>query len=118
MDSAPYRDRMVLRDCRPQSVTIGIIFYRNTALSADQLAALSALIERAAPKAKASITLSGNLLKVIDLLAGAAQRSTWIERAVQSYAARQLKERRRERELVLLNRHAEALNAEGDDSAS
>src|SRR5450631_59377 len=67
---------------------------------------------------KASITLSGNLLKVVDSLAGAAQRSAWIERAVQSYAARQLKERRRERELVLLNRHADALNTEGDDSAT
>jgi hypothetical protein len=87
-------------------------------LSANQLAALSALIASPATKAKASITLSGNLLKVIDSLAGAAQRSAWIERAVQSYAARQLKERRRERELVLLNRHADALNAEGDESAT
>ena len=87
-------------------------------LSANQLAALSALIATPATKAKASITLSGNLLKVIDSLAGTAQRSAWIERAVQSYAARQLKERRRERELVLLNRHADALNAEGDDSST
>jgi hypothetical protein len=87
-------------------------------LSANQLAALSALIATPATKAKASITLSGNLLKVIDSLAGAAQRSAWIERAVQSYAVRQLKERRRERELALLNKHADALNAEGDDSAS
>jgi hypothetical protein len=87
-------------------------------LSADQLAALSTLMATPASKAKASITLSGNLLKVIDSLAGTAQRSAWIERAVQSYAARQLKERRRERELTLLNRHADALNAEGDDSAS
>jgi hypothetical protein len=28
------------------------------------------------------------------------------------------KERRRERELMLLNRHADALNAEGDDGAT
>jgi hypothetical protein len=98
----------------------GRIVYRMStrSLSASQLAALSALIATPATKAKASITLSGNLLKVIDSLAGAAQRSAWIERAVQSYAARQLKERRRERELVLLNRHADALNAEGDDSAT
>jgi hypothetical protein len=98
----------------------GSIVYRmgTRSFSANQLAALSALIATPATKAKASITLSGNLLKVIDSLAGAAQRSAWIERAVQSYAARQLKERRRERELVLLNRHADALNAEGDDSAS
>lgn len=98
----------------------GSIIHRMStrSLSANQLAALSALIATPATKAKASITLSGNLLKVIDSLAGAAQRSAWIERAVQSYATRQLKERRRERELVLLNRHADALNAEGDDSAT
>lgn len=88
------------------------------ALSANQLAALSALATKPAAKAKASITLSGNLLKVIDTLAGEAQRSAWIERAVQNYAVRQLKERRRERELALLNKHADALNAEGDDSAA
>jgi hypothetical protein len=35
-------------------------------LSASQLAALSALIATPATKAKASITLSDNLLKVID----------------------------------------------------
>ena len=87
-------------------------------LSASQLAALSALVATPASKAKASITLSGNLLKVIDTLAGSAQRSAWIERAVQSYAARQLKERRRERELALLNKHADALNADGDGSAA
>jgi metal-responsive CopG/Arc/MetJ family transcriptional regulator len=87
-------------------------------LSPSQLAALSALIMAPASKAKASITLSGNLLKVIDTLAGVAQRSAWIERAVQRYAARQLKEQRRERELALLNKHADALNAEGDDSAA
>ena len=98
----------------------GSIIHRmgTRSLSANQLAALSALIATPATKAKASITLSGNLLKVIDSLAGAAQRSAWIERAVQSYAARQLKEQRRERELALLNRHADALNSEGDDSAS
>jgi hypothetical protein len=96
-----------------------MLYRMNTrSLSAHQLAALSVLIATPATKAKASITLSSNLLKVIDSLAGAAQRSAWIERAVQSYATRQLRERRRERELVLLNRHADALNAEGDDSAT
>lgn len=88
------------------------------ALTPLQIAALSALILTPAAKAKASITLSANLLKAIDTLAGTAQRSAWIERAVQSYAARQLKEKRRERELALLNKHADALNAEGDDSAA
>jgi len=88
------------------------------ALSQRQLAALSALMATPASKAKASITISGNLLKVIDTLAGSAQRSAWIERAVQAYTARQLKEKRRERELALLNKHADKFNAEGEDSAS
>ncbi len=87
-------------------------------LSSAQIAELAAIVSAPAPKAKASITLSGNLLKVIDTLAGATQRSAWIERTVQSVAARELKERRRERELALLNEHADALNAEGDDSAA
>jgi hypothetical protein len=120
-DEASKSDRTVSALYRAITRRIkGSIVYRMNAksLSANQLAALSALIATPATKAKASITLSGNLLKVIDSLAGAAQRSAWIERAVQSYAARQLKERRRERELSLLNRHADALNAEGDDSAT
>ncbi len=87
-------------------------------LSAHQLAALAALAAARARKEKASITLSGNLLKVIDALAGTSHRSAWIERAVRSYARRQLKQQRRMRELQLLNRHAQALNAEGDDSAA
>ena len=103
----------------PWRIKCSIVYRMSTrSLSANQLAALSVLIATPATKAKASITLSGNLLKVIDSLAGAAQRSAWIERAVHSYAARELKERRRERELALLNRHADALNAEGDDSAT
>lgn len=88
------------------------------ALSPHQLAALLVLMATPATKAKASITLSGNLLKVIDTLAGPAERSAWIERAVQTYTARQLKEKRRERELALLNKHAEKFNADGEDSAS
>ena len=113
------KPRMVSRGRLTRRIKGSMVDRMSTrSLSANQLAALSALIATPATKAKASITLSANLLKVIDSLAGAAQRSAWIERAVQSYAARQLKERHRERELVLLNRHADALNAEGDDSAT
>ena len=89
----------------------------NRTLSAQELAALAMLAGTPARKAKASVTLSGNLLKVIDTLAGTDQRSAWIERAVRAYAKRQLKGRRRIQELELLNRHAKELNAEGDESA-
>ncbi len=87
-------------------------------MSPQQLAALTALASEPARKAKTSVTLSSNLLKVIDRLAGSNQRSAWIEGAVRSYAKRELRRERRARELELLNRHADALNAEGDDSAA
>jgi hypothetical protein len=90
----------------------------NRTLSPRQLAELAKLAATPALKAKASVTLSGNLLRVIDTLAGAEQRSAWIERAVRAYAKRELKGRRRDRELELLNRHAKELNAEGNDSAA
>jgi metal-responsive CopG/Arc/MetJ family transcriptional regulator len=89
----------------------------NRTLSSHKLLELTALAGTSARKAKASVTLSGNLLKVIDTLAGPDQRSAWIERAVRAYAKRQLKGYRRVRELELLNRHAKELNAEGDASA-
>lgn len=87
-------------------------------LSQRQLAALAALAKAPARKAKTSVTLSGNLLKVIDGLAGESRRSAWIEHAVRAYAMRQLRRERRVLELELLNRHAQALNAEGDESAA
>jgi hypothetical protein len=86
-------------------------------LPSHKLAELATLARTPARKAKASVTLSGNLLKVIDTLAGTDQRSAWIERAVRAYAKRQLKVYRRAQELELLNRHSKELNGEGDDSA-
>ena len=88
------------------------------AMTPRQLAALTTLASAPARKAKTSVTLSSNLLKVIDRLAGSNQRSAWIEIAVRAYAKRELRRERRARELELLNRHAGALNAESDDSAT
>jgi hypothetical protein len=86
-------------------------------LSPRQIARLNALVAQSTKKEKASVTLSGNLLKVIDALAGSARRSAWIEEAVRRHAHRQLRQRLRAHELQLLDRHADALNAEGEDSA-
>jgi hypothetical protein len=96
----------------------GSIIRRMNGHTQRQLAMLAALARAPARKAKTSVTLSGNLLKVIDGLAGASHRSAWIERAVRAYAIRELRRERRARELELLNRHAEALNAEGNESAT
>lgn len=86
-------------------------------LSGQQLARLSGLVNVPAKKEKASLTLSGSLLAVVDALAGALRRSAWIEQAVRTYARRELRRQRRASELELLNRHAASLNAEGDASA-
>lgn len=107
-----------LRSCPAATNGSIISSMSNRTLSPRQLAELAKLAATPALKAKASVTLSGNLLRVIDTLAGAEQRSAWIERAVRAYAKRELKGRRRDRELELLNRHAKELNAEGDDSAA
>jgi hypothetical protein len=87
-------------------------------LSARDLAKLSALVSASAKKQKTSVTLSANLLTVVEALAGPTRRSAWIEAAVRRYAYRELRRQRRVRELELLNRHADALNAEGDESAA
>jgi metal-responsive CopG/Arc/MetJ family transcriptional regulator len=68
-------------------------------------------------KAKTSVTLSQELLDAIDRLAGSkSSRSAVIERAVRNY----LKEREREfiyaHDLEILNRCADQLNAEADDT--
>jgi len=86
--------------------------------SPQQLGALTRLVAASSRKTKTSLTLSGNLLKVIDALAGERERSAWVERAVRAYVTRQLRHERRARELELLNRHAKVLNGEGDDSAA
>jgi hypothetical protein len=91
---------------------------RSRTLSSRQLSDLAKLAAVPALKAKASVSISGNLLRVIDTLAGAEQRSAWIERAVRAYAKRELRGRRRDRELEMRNHHANELNAEGDDSAA
>jgi hypothetical protein len=88
----------------------------NRTFPSQKIAELTILARTPARKAKASVTLSGNLLKVIDTLAGTDQRSAWIERAVKAYAKRQLKSYRRVQELELLNGHAKELDAEGDES--
>ncbi len=86
--------------------------------SSQQLTRLAALVDAPARKQKTSATVSATLLRVVDALAGPAQRSAWIERAVRAYARHQLRGLRRARELTLLNRHAHMLNAEGEDSAA
>jgi metal-responsive CopG/Arc/MetJ family transcriptional regulator len=67
-------------------------------------------------KRKTSVTLSGEILKAVDRLSKKGEsRSSTIERLLADSLA--LRERRAldERDRAILDRHAEALNAEAED---
>ncbi|MGD0693345.1 MAG: ribbon-helix-helix protein, CopG family [Terriglobia bacterium] len=67
-------------------------------------------------KAKTSITLSGDILAKIDRLAGAKRsRSAFIERVLRRHLAERARAARNARDLELINKHAEELNAEVED---
>ena len=70
-------------------------------------------------KVKTSITLSVELIRQIDALAGRyGTRSALIEQAVRDFLAAQTKRTREAQDLEILNRRAEALNAEAEDVLS
>ena len=67
-------------------------------------------------KVKTSITLSPTTLVELDHVArDAASRSHVIETAILEFLARRKRDERDARDLELLDRHADALNAEMDD---
>jgi metal-responsive CopG/Arc/MetJ family transcriptional regulator len=67
-------------------------------------------------KTKTSITLSEDVLKAIDKLAGPSRnRSEFIETAVRNYIAQTIRRKRNARDLELINQHADRLNQEALD---
>ena len=70
-------------------------------------------------KVKTSITLSAELIRQIDALASQyGTRSALIEQAVREFLAAQATCTREAQDLEILNRRAEALNAEAKDVLS
>jgi Arc/MetJ-type ribon-helix-helix transcriptional regulator len=67
-------------------------------------------------KVKTSITLSDEVLKAIDLYVGEYRsRSEFIETAVRKFIARLVQREADRRDLELINRHSDSLNAEAED---
>ena len=67
-------------------------------------------------KEKTSITLSKEVLAGIDRIAGSRQsRSAFIEGVLRRYLLEQARAARDAREIELINRHADELNAEAED---
>jgi metal-responsive CopG/Arc/MetJ family transcriptional regulator len=79
-------------------------------------ARLKTLLNSRSKKAKTSVTISEDLLAAADELAGKSHRSELIEDAVRAHLRRHVKRARHERELAILNRHADALNAEAAET--
>ena len=66
-------------------------------------------------KIKTSVTLSEELLDAISSETGRANRSAFIEEATWRYLRQRQREARDERELQLINEHADELNEEALD---
>ena len=67
-------------------------------------------------KVKTSITLSDEILKAIDLhIGGYRSRSEFLEIAARRYIAQLARKEVERRDLEIINRHADSLNAEAED---
>jgi metal-responsive CopG/Arc/MetJ family transcriptional regulator len=70
-------------------------------------------------KAKTSLTLSEDLLAVLDRMAGPkVSRSALIEQILRDYVEGRAQAQREAREVAAINRHAASLNAEMSDVLS
>lgn len=67
-------------------------------------------------KIKTSVTVSEDLLEAVDARIGqAASRSEFIEGAVRSYLASPVRREHDARDLEIMNRYADEMNAEASD---
>lgn len=81
----------------------------------DQTAAnVQRMLSRREKKAKTSVSLSGELLRAADAVAGKAQRSALVERAVRAYLRSMLRRARHRHDLHAINASAEITNRESD----
>lgn len=70
-------------------------------------------------KAKTSLTLSGDLLRELDRMAGPKMsRSSFIERILRDFVEQRARQKRLAQEIAAINEHADRLNAEIYDALS
>jgi metal-responsive CopG/Arc/MetJ family transcriptional regulator len=70
-------------------------------------------------KAKTSLTLSEDLVKALDRLAGSGvSRSAFIEQILRDFLDRRAHAQRHSRAVAAISRHADQLNAEMSDALS
>ena len=83
-------------------------------LSNRTLADVERVLETREKKEKTSVSLSGEIVRAADIMAGKAQRSAFVEKAVRAYLRRLLRRARNARDLRAINSRAEITNREAD----
>ena len=70
-------------------------------------------------KAKTSLTLSDDLLRDLDRMAGSkVSRSSFIEKILRDFVEQRARQKRLAQEVAAINQHAEKLNSEMNDALS
>lgn len=96
------------------SSIISSMKYDPVPLTAKRVAEVQRFLYEPEKKAKASVSISGELLRATDAIAGTAQRSAFIERALRHYLKSLLRRAQREHDLGAINARASATNRESD----
>lgn len=79
-----------------------------------KLAEVERLLERRQKKEKTSVSLSGEIIQAADAVAGKAQRSALVERALRRYLRNLVRRARDKRDIELINARAEVTNREAE----
>ena len=83
-------------------------------LSNRALTEVERILQKRQKKEKASVSLSGEVIRAADVLAGAEGRSAFVERAVRSYLRSLVRRARNQRDLEAINANSAATNQESD----
>ena len=83
-------------------------------LSNKRVDELRRLLQKRLKKAKASVTLSSELIQAADVIAGKAQRSAFVEQAIRRYLRTLLRQVRHQRDLEAINAKAAITNRGSD----
>jgi len=83
--------------------------------SARAIAEVIELLESRTAKEKTSVTISGSLLRAVELVAGDAPRSAVFERALREYLRSEIHALRDAHDLKIINANAKRINRESAD---
>lgn len=83
-------------------------------LSDRTLADLERVLEKREKKEKTSVSLSGEIVRAADIIAGKAQRSAFVEKAIRAHLRRLIRRAHHEHDLAAINSRADVTNREAE----